>query len=188
MLEDIVNILNKYLKYDGYAIIKVGHFNKVKNLTLGTVETSNKIDRLSHEFINEQLKKCDTKLLCEDFDGAITNSRSLVEAVFIELEKKLESDPLEYDGDLNKLYKRVKKLLNLEPNRIDIDSSLKQVLGGLNSIVVGLGGIRNKMSDSHARTYKPYRHHALLVVNSAKTVASFVLDTYEYQKGKGIIK
>lgn len=187
MLEDVVSNMNKYLKYDGYEIIQVGDFYKVKNLTSGTIETSSKIERLSHEFINEQVKKCDNKLLAGDYDGAITNSRSLVEAVFVEIEKKLESSPPEYDGDLNKLYRRIKKLLNLEPNRKDIDDSLKQVLGGLNSIIVGLGGIRNKMSDSHVRTYKPYRHHSLLVVNSAKTIVNFILDTYEYQKDKGIL-
>jgi hypothetical protein len=182
MLEEVVINLNKYLKFDGYEIVKVDNFFKIKDLKSGIVEISKGIEKLSHEFIKEQIEKCDKKILSEDFDGAITNARSLVEAVLSELEKQLDINPPEYDGDLIKLYRRVQKSLNLEPSRQDISNSLRQVLGGLNSIVVGLAGLRNKMSDSHCRTYKPEKHHAILVVNSAKTLISFLLDTFEYNK------
>lgn len=187
MLLNIVIKLNKYLKYDGYEIVKIGDFYKVKDIKLGNVQMSNKIKKLSHEFINEQIQKCNAKLLTGDYDGAITNARSLLEAVFIALERELDDNAPMYDGNINKLYRRIKKIFNLEPNRKDIDGCLGQVLGGLNSIVVGIAGVRNKMSDSHVRTYKPHKHHALLVVNSAKTIVNFVLGTYEYQKERGIL-
>jgi len=187
MLENIVTSLNECLKYDGYEIVKKGILYKVRDLKSGIVETSSKLEKLSHEFIDEQIEKCEEKLVNGDYDGAITNSRSLVEAVLIEIEKKLNNNPQKYDGDLPKLYGRVKKQLNLEPERKDIDECLKQILGGLNSIVVGLAGLRNKMSDSHVRTYKPYKHHALLAINSAKTFVNFVLGTYEYQKDKSLL-
>ena len=107
-----------------------------------------------------------------------------MEAVLTQIESNLDSEPPQYDGDLPKLYKRVQKLLNLDPSRPDIDQSLKQVLSGLVNIVHGLSGLSNKMGDRHVRTYKPSRHHAILVCNAAKSACNFLFDTYAYQKEK----
>ena len=61
-------------------------------------------------FIEEQIKKCDRKLSENDFDGAITNARSLLEAVLCDVEQEISADnPPPYAGDLVKLYKRVQK-------------------------------------------------------------------------------
>ena len=46
----------------------------------------------------------------------------------------------------------------------------------------------NKMSDAHAAGYKASKHHAKLAVNSAKTFADFIFDTYSYQKETGKLK
>ena len=86
-----------------------------------------------------------------------------------------------YDGNVNQLYKRVQKLLNLDPNRKDISDSLKQLLRGIVTIVAGIASIRNSMSDAHARSYKPSKHHAKLAVNSVYTICMFLLDSFEYQ-------
>jgi hypothetical protein len=55
------------------------------------------------------------------------------------------------------------------------------ILSGLTGIVQGIAETRNKMSDAHARTFKPERHHAVLAVNSARTVAAFLVSTNEFQ-------
>jgi hypothetical protein len=39
-----------------------------------------------------------------DYDGAITNARSLVEAVLAAIKKEFDSNAPDYDGDLSKLY------------------------------------------------------------------------------------
>lgn len=52
-------------------------------------------------------------LSAEHFDGAITNARSLVEAVLTAIEAEFDSATSDYDGDLQRLYKRVAKQLNL---------------------------------------------------------------------------
>ena len=136
-------------------------------------------------FVDQQVKKCDRKLAENDFDGAITNARSLLEVVLSDVEQELSPEsPPPYDGDLINLYKRVQKLLNLEPSRSDIAEPLKQVLGGLASIVAGLAGLRNKMGDAHVRSYQPAKRHAILVVNAAKTLAAFVVDTKDYNISK----
>ena len=142
---------------------------------------------VNHVFIEEQGHKCDKKIEAGDFDGAITNARSLVEAVMLEIERQLSATPLQYDGDLIKLNKRVQSLLNLDPARKDISEVLRQVLSGLTSVVNGIAGMRNKMSDAHASTFKASKHHAKLAVNSAKTLADFILDTNAHQRAVGAL-
>jgi len=64
---------------------------------------------LSHAFIIEQIEKCRTKTSQGDYDGAITNARSLVEAVLAAW-RRFDSNAPEYDGDLSKLYRRVQSI------------------------------------------------------------------------------
>lgn len=180
-----IDFLNQWLKYDGYEIVTDGDAVKIRDLQGAAVEFKHPFEGSEedgHIFIEQQLAKADEKIREGDWDGAITNARSLLEAVLTELERELDPDPEPYDGDLPKLFKRVQKLLNLDPARPDVEGPLKQVLSGLASIVSGLSGLSNKMGDRHVRTYKPAKRHALLVVNAAKTLANFVLDTHYARK------
>ena len=144
-----------------------------------------KSEELSELLIEEQIQKCKAKIEAEDYSGAITNARSLIEAVCVKIEAELDPNAKGNDGDLVKIFNRVRKLLNLDPSRQDISDSLKQVLSGLSNIINGLATMRNKMSDAHGVTYKPSRHHAKLAVNSAKTLADFLFDTMSYQIENG---
>lgn len=183
--------LNKFLKFDGYEIVRDGEHFKVRETGAVAVQFDTPFpesQEVNHVFIEEQVRKCDKKIDEGDFGGAITNARSLVEAVLMEIEKQLSPAPPQYDGDLIKLNKRVQTLLNLDPARKDISEMLRQVLSGLTSVVNGLAGMRNKMSDAHASSYKASKHHAKLAVNSAKTFADFIFDSHTYQNKSGKLK
>ena len=182
-----IDYLNKRLAYDGFEIVKDRDFVRVRDLEGVMVDMTNPFegsDEDAHLFIDEQINKSETKIHDGDYDGAITNARALLEAILTEIEKQMDPNPPKYDGDLIKLYKRVQKLLNLDPGRKDVDSTLKQVLSGLVSVVSGLAGLRNKMSDARVRSYKPKKHHAVLVVNAAKTLSSFLFASFSYQTKK----
>lgn len=184
-VDDALEFINKYLSYEKHKIEIVDGYAKVRDLK-GTdvvfVHPFKNSEKDAHIFIDEQVKKCEEKILSGDYYGAITNARSLLEAILIEIETSLDPNSPEYDGDLVRLYRRVAKLLNLGPGRKDIADTLKQILSGLNSVVAGLAGLRNKMSDAHAASYRPSKHHAKLAVNAAKTLADFLFDTKEYQR------
>ena len=189
-LEKVAAYLNETLQFDGYKVQLVGKRYKCVALTQKTVNL--KVPFAGGElpnqlFITEQIDKCNRKLAEGDYDGAITNARSLVEAVLRQIEHELQGEYPSYDGDMGKLYKRVQKLLNLEPSRKDIAEPLKQILSGMNSIVLGLAGLRNKLSDAHAANYRPAEHHARLAVNSAQTLAQFIFDTHSYQLEKNLL-
>ena len=177
--------LNKYLKFDKFELAPDEDHFKIRGIggVAVTFEPPTSTVELDQSYIQEQIKKCEKKIAENDYDGAITNARTMVEAVLIRLEKKLSSTPVEYDGDLPGLYKRVQKVLQLHQSRQDISDTLKQVLTGLVSIVNGLAGMRNKMSDAHAG-YKPAKHHATLAVNTAKTLSDFLYATFAYQEGR----
>lgn len=183
----VVEYLNRRLRYDGYEIVEHKGLPKIRDLEGSAVEVLHPFegsDDDGHLFIDEQIKKSETKMQEGDYDGAITNARSLVEAVLTTLERQLDDAAPKYDGDLVKLYRRVQKLLNLTPGRPDIEQPFKQVLSGLVSIVNGLSGLSNRMGDRHVRTYKPSKHHAALVVNTARTLANFLFETQQYQERK----
>jgi hypothetical protein len=183
-LQEALRYLNEFLTYDGFEIVPHGKTYDVVDRTRGEIVVDVKLEpsHLSHAFIMEQIEKCRTKTNQGDYDGAITNARSLVEAVLAALEREFDSNAAEYDGDLPKLYKRVQKHLNLSPENPNVSNSLKQTLTGFVSIIGGLSGLSNKMGDRHVREYKPAAHHAVLIVNAAMTFSNFIFDTYAYQR------
>ena len=86
--------------------------------------------------------------------------------------------------DLPKLYKTLAEKLNLSPDR-QTEQIFKQILGGCQSVVNGLGSLRNKHSDAHGivkRSYKPSNRHADLAVNLAGTLATSLFETYKENK------
>lgn len=190
-VDECVIQVNKLIKHDNMEMVKDGLYYKARELSgsIVTVEVPfRKASDITEIAIEEQIHKCRDKITSGDYDGAITNARSLVETILTSIEKEFDPHALEPDGDLVRLYTRVRGLLNLDPGRKDISDALKQVLTGLASIVHGLATMRNKMSDAHATSYKPARHHAKLAVNAAKTVADFMFETIAYQKAAGRIK
>jgi hypothetical protein len=183
-LAKALEYLNTRLKYDGFEVVIETDLPKVRDLKGAAVECRHPFESSSedgHAFIDEQIQKCEDKIRDGDFDGAITNARSLLEAVLVHIEGEMDVNAPDYDGDLTKLYRRAQRLLNLEPGKEDLETSLKQVLSGLTSIVNGIAGLSNRMGDRHVRSYKPSKHHAVLVVNSAKTMVSFLFDTQRFQ-------
>jgi hypothetical protein len=113
-------------------------------------------------------------------DGAITTARTLLEST---LKTILDDREVVYkqDVDLPQLYKAVAKELNLSAGE-HTEQAFKQILGGCNSVVVGLGSLRNKAGDAHGagrKRYKPAARHATLAVNLAGSMALFLIETHE---------
>nr|WP_239551301.1 abortive infection family protein [Halanaerobacter jeridensis] len=140
-----------------------------------------KINKLNFNYINDQIDKCRNKLKDKDYDGAITNARTLVESVCYYI---LEDSGKEISnkGDLIKLYKTVSDLLQMDPSIYNEDF-LKQISSGFFSIINGIASLRNELSDAHGRSkdnyYKPEYRHAMLAVNSAKTISEFLYSSWE---------
>ncbi|MBT2722853.1 abortive infection family protein [Bacillus sp. ISL-46] len=143
--------------------------------------------RLTFAHIKEDLAKCEKRFNEEDYSGAITSARSLVEGVCNEIIVNITGEQIEDKLDLPALFKKVRKHLNLNTTNPNLEAPLKQVISGLINIVNGLAEIRNENGDAHHRRYDVDQHHALVVINSAKTIVTFLFNTYEYQLDKGTL-
>lgn len=118
-----------------------------------------------------------------DPEGAITSARTLIESV---LKHILDDQFIFYNdsADLPTLYKEVAKFLNLAPE-LHNEGIFKQILGGVSSVVTGLGALRNKLGDAHGKSktnVKPSVRHSELAVNLAGSMAIFLYRTYRETK------
>ncbi len=112
--------------------------------------------------------------------GAITTARTLVEIVCKHI---LDEQKVSYSDtdDLPTLYRLTAESLKLSPSQ-HTEKIFRQILGGCQSVVEGLGAIRNRLSDAHgtgASGVRPAPRHAELAVNLAGTMATFLLATWE---------
>ncbi len=193
---ELVSLYNKHLNADGWELIPgkkvsgkpifVPH--RCASAHVAMPNDDARIDVLSDNYIRELSEKCDARLSGGDYDGSITVGRTLLEAILGELELRLAGVRGEYKGDLPKQFKQVAKLLRMDDQRQDIDDRFKDVIRGLIGVANGLAPLRNKLSDGHARAKKPAPHHARVVVNAAKTVATFLVESYNYQVSKGLVQ
>ncbi|WP_093832053.1 abortive infection family protein [Spirosoma endophyticum] len=140
---------------------------------------SSTLNDFNAEYVNLQWQKALQRRF-DDPEAAITSSRTLIESVCKHI---LDKQSVEYDNeaDLSKLYDKAAESLNLAPSQ-HTESIFKQILGGCKSVVIGLGSIRNKLSDSHGKgsiQAKPSARHAELAVNLAGSMASFLIQTYK---------
>ncbi len=121
----------------------------------------------------------------KDPDGAITAARTLIESV---LKYILDKQNIEYGNniELSELYKKVAKELNMAPEQHQ-EQIFKQILGGANGIISGLGALRNKLGDAHGttlKTIKPLSRHSELAVNLAGSMSIFIYRTFKETKIK----
>ncbi|MGF6791458.1 abortive infection family protein [Paraburkholderia sp. 35.1] len=115
-----------------------------------------------------------------DPEGAITMARTLLETtckhILDELEIVYGDSP-----ELPELYRLTSKALNLAPSQ-HTEGVFKQILGGCQSVVEGLGALRNRLSDAHGtgkRAARPASRHAELAVNLSGALALYLLATFD---------
>lgn len=122
-----------------------------------------------------------------DPEGAITMARTLMESVCKHI---LDSSDVTYDSDkteLPDLYKLTSKELNIAPSQ-HTSEVFKQILGGVASVVNGLGALRNRLGDAHGKgkaQIRPAQRHAQLAVNLAGATALFLIETWQSKNNNG---
>jgi Abortive infection C-terminus len=121
----------------------------------------------------------------EDPEAAITMARTLIESVCKHILDEAGISHSEKD-DLPKLYKETAKQLNMAPEQHQ-EEVFKQILGGCQTVIQGLGTLRNKLSDAHGKgkkAVKPSARHAALAVNLAGSMAAFLVAAWEERSSK----
>jgi hypothetical protein len=118
-----------------------------------------------------------------DPEGAITASKSMLEST---LKYVLDEEKVKYkkSDDLPTLYKKAKKVINLDPDNHNMQT-FKQILTGVTAVVQGFGSLRNDYGDAHGKneqSYIPEQRHAELVINLTGSLCSFFINTYNTKR------
>lgn len=142
-----------------------------------TVEiTAPAVKNIDRDYIKDISDRAMQDVVSKNYDSAITKSRTLLEEVFCYVIERKNEAPSS-SGDIGKLYKQVKDLYNMHADK-DVDRRINTLLSGLEKIVSSIAEMRNANSDAHGvgnRRLNIAEHHARLLVNSAMTMAEFVL-------------
>lgn len=119
----------------------------------------------------------------KDPPASLTAACAIIESfckVYIE-ERNLHAPK---DATIKPLWATVAKDLGFDPSHLE-DDDLKKILGGLSSIVDGVGALRTHAGSAHGRGKKIYKiqpRHARLAVHAAHTLVLFALETWDNKK------
>lgn len=172
----VINQINGALYFGGNELIRIGKEFVIRKLGATISVAAPSIKTIDRSYITDLSERAMKDVIDGNYDSAITKARTLLEEVFCYVIEKKGEDPSE-NGNIGKLYNQVKKLYNMNQSK-DLDKRINGLLSGLEKILSAIAEMRNKGSDSHgvgAKRINIAEHHARLYVNSAMTMADFVL-------------
>lgn len=187
-LSKAVAFLNNKLRFDHLKVSIVADDVVLLRHDGVVVEATGANDPLSDDHFQALNQRAETRMQAGEYDAAITVARTLLEDALLELEQRLLGSRENFSGDLVKLYKHVTRVMRLDDQRDDLNEKYKAIVRGLTSVVGALAPLSNASSDRHSPERLPAEHHARLCVNSAKTIAAFLRDSYLAQKALGTLK
>lgn len=182
-----VEAINLHISGDGYCMVRTRTISgspvySVQQAAIGSpadVSISEALAAFNPEHVHPRwLAALDRR--SSDPEGAITLARTLMEDVCKWLLVETGGTWEETD-DLPLLYRKLAKSLNLAPDS-HTEQTFKQILGSCQSIIEGLGALRNKLGDAHSvgpKRVRPSARHAELAVNLAGTMATFLVSTWK---------
>ncbi|WP_419878239.1 abortive infection family protein [Brevibacillus centrosporus] len=176
IVETVIDQINGSLYFGGNELVRIGDRFIIKKIGAPVKVSTPAIKTIDRDYIVKLSERAMQDVMDENYDSAITKSRTLLEEVFCYVIENKGETPTE-SGDIGKLYNQVKQLHNMHQDK-DIDKRINGLLSGLEKILSAIAEMRNKGSDSHgigAKRIKIAEHHARLFVNSAMTMADFVL-------------
>ncbi|MCG1174147.1 abortive infection family protein [Staphylococcus epidermidis] len=181
-----LNYINTFLYYCDKKLISISNKYKVIEI-VEDVQAINDIDsHISLEYVRKFPFRLKDNLDSGNYDTVITQSRTLIEEVYIHILEYSDEDYKSAKGNLKRLNSMVKDYLNMKTDK-EYDKRINQLLSGLNKINDAIGDMRNENSDSHgvgSKRIQVNRREARLIMNSAITLCDYVLDVFEDKKSK----
>ena len=180
IVKAIINQINGILYFGGNELVQTGSVFVIQKIGTTISVAAPSVTALDRRYITDISERAMKDISDGNYDSAITKSRTLVEEVFCYVIEKKGVEPSE-SGDMGKLYNQVKQIYNMHQDK-DVDKRINGLLSGLEKILSAIAEMRNKASDSHgvgAKRINISDYHARLFVNSAVTMADFVLAVSE---------
>lgn len=170
-------MINYYLKKDGMQIVEDEEYYepglstyKVAEINPSQIEKSFKT---TDEFVHEAYEKIDKRIQEEDYSGAITSARTLLEDSLEDIYYQITSDNINAGDDLQTAYKKVQQLLKLDYDYRANDAKT-QLLRSFVTITNSLAALSNSSGDRHATKQVVKRHTALLCTDTTKIFVNYL--------------
>ena len=178
-LDNVVNHLNEYLKYDGFELTRIGKAYRLVEAG-GTAPVTEIFGSTTLSLPNVQADfERALSSIESDPAGAATSACSTLESVAKSILDGL-GKPYPKDQSIQPLVFATLRELTLAPDQYS-EAEIKRILGGLVNISAGIGVLRTKYGDAHGRGTQFAQllpRHARLAVNAASTIGLFLLETY----------
>jgi hypothetical protein len=178
-LDNVVNHLNEYLKYDGFELTRIGTTYRLVEAG-GTAPVTEIFGSttLSLPNVKADFERALSSIE-SDPEGAITSACSTLESVAKSILYGLGKQYTKYQSIQPLIFATLREL-TLAPDQYS-EAEIKRILGGLVNIAAGIGVLRTKYGDAHGRGTQFAQllpRHARLAVNAASTIGLFLLETY----------
>lgn len=180
IVSNIIEQINGLLFFGGNELVIIGQNFVIQPIGNKIEIVAPTIKTIDREYIKSISSRAMRDIEQNDFDSAITKSRTLLEETFCYVIEKKNETPSD-SGDISKLFKQVKTLYNMHTDT-NTDRRINTLFSGLNSIVSAVAEMRNKDSDAHgvgAARIPIKEHHARLFVNSSMAMADFILSVQQ---------
>ena len=180
IVRTVLSQINGAIYFGGHELIKAGNQYIIRKIGESVPIAAPAVKTIDQAYIVSISERAMKDVSDGNYDSAITKCRTLLEEVFCYVIEKKGEVPSE-SGEIGKLYSQVKSLYSMHQDK-DMDKRINGLLSGLEKIVNAVAEMRNKGSDSHGVGSKRIRinaHHARLFVNSAVTMADFILSVSE---------
>lgn len=186
-LSTVVDYLNDMLAFDGFTLQRQGSAIKLVAVGQGSPvleKLGGVIDTISFDTVRRDIDRA-LASVNQDPEDAVTAACSAVESVCRSILIEL-GEALPAKKDIQGLYNAVKKPLALDASRTDINSQIeadvRTILGGLSTVISGIGALRTHAGDAHGRERGFVRidaRIASLALHSASTVSLFLIETWQ---------
>lgn len=180
IIHTIIEKINGALLFTNCKLTKINNQYQIIGLENSPKVRTPKIKHIDSEYIKDLVVRAEKDIEEKSFDSAVTKARTLLEEVFLYLIEKKQQLATN-KGDIKKLYGKVKDLYNMHADK-KLNKRINELLSGLEKIVSSIAEMRNREGDAHgvgSRRIGIEDYHARLMVNSAATMAEFLLGVYE---------
>ncbi len=189
-LAEVVDYLNKRLKFDNLELCMQGEFYRLASNAPGglpAVGFQAAINLTDYDSVQTDFERS-LQAADGDPEDAVTAACSTVESVCKCILDEMKR-PYPAKQDIKGLVSEVGKHLNLSPAREDLPEELardiKQILSGLISVTSGIGALRTHGGDAHGRGRRKAQvdvRIARLAIHAASTVSLFYIETWNRMK------
>ena len=187
-LEQVLEYLNDVLVLDGFELRHVGKAVRLMQARTGAPVVSalaTTLQMIDFDTVDRDLERA---LMAVDVDpeSAVTSACSVIESVCRSIIVELDPTAMPAKMDIQSLYRAVSKPLGLSPGQDGLSPAIaddvRMTLGGLNTVIQGIGALRSHAGDAHGRE-RGFRRIdariARLAVHSASAAALFLIESWK---------